>query len=256
MKKWFVFALMGLVTACGADSGATESAATGAGETGAEVAKAAFEKVFTRGKVTEVRETEMAGVLELTINGSDTLYMSDDGRFLFNGKMLELRDGDVIDPVEERLAKVRTEGIKTLDAEDLITYQAEDEKHEVYVFTDITCGYCRKLHRHIEEFQQAGVTVHYLAFPRGGESSPATDPMRHIWCADDPRKALTDAKLSETLSESELKEDCAAVVMEQYELGIEFGVRGTPAIYTTDGQQLGGYLAPQDLLSRLEAAGS
>ncbi|MAX55225.1 MAG: protein-disulfide isomerase [Alcanivoracaceae bacterium] len=256
MKKWFVIALVGLVTACGADSGATDNGSAKTGEAGADVAKAAFEKVFTRGKVTEVRETQMPGVLELTINGSDTLYMSDDGRFLFNGTMLELRDGEVIDPVEERLAKVRGAGIKKLDESELITYEAEDEKYEVYVFTDITCGYCRKLHRHIEEFQQEGVTVHYLAFPRGGESSPATEPMRHIWCADDPKQALTDAKLSETLSEAELKDDCAGLVMEQYELGLEFGVRGTPAIYTAEGKQLGGYITPEDMLSRLGASGS
>ena len=37
----------------------------------------------------------------------------------------------------------------------MITYAAEDEKVEVYVFTDITCGYCRKLHRHIDEYMSS-----------------------------------------------------------------------------------------------------
>ncbi|WP_156501162.1 thioredoxin fold domain-containing protein, partial [Alcanivorax sp. HI0044] len=145
----------------------------------------------------------------------------------------------------------RAEGIKTLNKDDMITYAAEDEKAEVFVFTDITCGYCRKLHRHIDEYMASGVTVHYLAFPRGGPTTKAAASMRHIWCAQDRQQALSDAKLNDTINKAELGE-CAKPVDEQYELGLTFGVRGTPAIYTTEGKQLGGYLTPEDMLKRLD----
>ncbi len=176
--------------------------------------------------------------------------MSEDGRFIMIGKLLELKDGEVVNPAEQRLEKVRAEGIKELNKDDMITYAAEDEKVEVYVFTDITCGYCRKLHRHIDEYMASGVTVHYLAFPRGGPTTKAAASMRHIWCAQDRQQALSDAKLNDKINNAELGE-CAKPVDEQYELGLTFGVRGTPAIYTTEGKQLGGYLTPEDMLKRL-----
>ena len=251
MKKWFIFALMGLVTACGADTEEATTAPADPSAVNVEKAREVFEATFEDMTVTDARPSAIPGIVELDVGGAETVYMSEDGNHLLIGKMLQIKDGEVINPAEQRLEKVRVDGIAALDEASMITYQAEDEKHEVYVFTDITCGYCRKLHRHIDEFNAEGITVHYLAFPRGGPGANAANAMRHIWCAEDPRMALTDAKLKDEISPSELG-DCAKIVDEQYELGRTFGVRGTPAIYTVEGKQLGGYVAPDDMLDRLE----
>ena len=253
MKKWFVFALMGLVTACGAETGATVTDAEGnGGEQGAngEKIRAVMEEAFEGIKISDIRPSPIAGVVEVEVQGRETVYVSEDGGYVLVGNLLQIKDGEVIDPAQQRMEQVRKEGISELDLSKMITYAAADQKHEIFVFTDITCGYCRKLHRHIEEYNQEGVTVHYLAFPRGGPSAKAAEAMRHIWCADDQRTALTDAKLNDQISQTELG-DCAKPVDEQYGLGLKFGVRGTPAIYTTEGKQLGGYVAPADLLERL-----
>ncbi|MCK0153048.1 DsbC family protein [Alcanivorax sp. S6407] len=254
MKKWFVFALMGLVTACGAETGET---ATAAAVNNAEPVanegkiREVMEEAFDGIKISAVRPSPIAGVVEVEVQGRDTVYVSNDGGYVLVGNLLQIKDGEVIDPAEQRLEQVRMEGISKLDLSQMITYPAEDQKHEIYVFTDITCGYCRKLHRHIEEYNEEGVTVHYLAFPRGGPAAKSAEAMRHIWCAEDPAKALTDAKLNDQISEAELG-DCAKPVDAQYGLGLKFGVRGTPAIYTTDGKQLGGYVSPDQLMDRLD----
>lgn len=248
MNKGFLVLLTGLVTACGADSNSDpkrNEAVNG------DKAKAAFEQVFDGMEVTEVREAPVEGMVELDVNGRESVYMTEDGHHIFIGKLLELKDGEVINLAEQRLEKVRKAGIKELDAADMITYTAADQKAEVYVFTDITCGFCRKLHRHIEEYNASGVTVHYLAFPRGGPTTEAASAMRHIWCAEDRRQALTDAKLNNEVIQTELTE-CAKSVDKQYQLGNTFGVRGTPAIYSTAGQQLGGYVTPEQLLEQLD----
>ncbi len=253
MKKWFVFALMGLVTACGAESGANNAA----GAQGSQQAvdedriRDVMEEAFDGINVTAVRPSPIDGVAEVEVAGRDTVYVSHDAGYVLIGNLLQIKDGEVIDPAEQRLEAVRKEGISQLDESQLITYAAEDEKHEIYVFTDITCGYCRKLHRHIEEYNDEGVTVHYLAFPRGGATAKSAAAMRHIWCAEDPQQALTDAKLNDEIVQTELGE-CAKPVDEQYALGLTFGVRGTPAIYTTDGKQLGGYVSPEQLMDRLD----
>ena len=248
MNKGFLVLLMtGLMAACGAD---TSSESKGNDAVNGDKAKAAFEAAFDGMKVTEVRAAPVPGMVELNVNGRESVYMTEDGQHILIGKLLEIKDGEVVNPVEQRLEKVRKAGIKELDPADMITYTAEDEKAEVYVFTDITCGFCRKLHRHIDEYNAAGVTVHYLAFPRGGATTEAAAAMRHIWCAEDRLQALTDAKLNEKVSDAELGER-AKPVDEQYPLGLKLGVRGTPASYTSEGKQLGGYLPPKDLLKRL-----
>ena len=249
MNKGFLVLLMtGLMAACGAD---TSSESKGNDAVNGDKAKAAFEDAFDGMKVTEVRASPVAGMVELDVNGRESVYMTEDGRHILIGKLLEIKDGEVVNPAEQRFEKVRKAGIKELDPADMITYTAEDEKAEVYVFTDITCGFCRKLHRHIDEYNAAGVTVHYLAFPRGGATTEAAAAMRHIWCAEDRAQALTDAKLKDEVVQAELTE-CAKPVDEQYQLGNTFGVRGTPAIYSIDGEQLGGYVTPKQLLERLE----
>ena len=248
MNKWFLVVLTGLMAACGADS---NSAPKSNDTVNGDKAKAAFEKAFDGMEVTEVSAAPIPGMVELNVNGRESVYMTEDGRHLLIGKLLEIKDGEVVNPAEKRFEKVRKEGIKTLDPSDMITYAAEDEKAEVYVFTDISCGFCRKLHRHIDEYNAAGVTVHYLAFPRGGPTTEAAAAMRHIWCAQDRAQALTDAKIKDEVTQVELTE-CAKPVDEQYQLGNTFGVRGTPAIYSTEGEQLGGYVTPEQLLERLE----
>ncbi len=189
--------------------------------------------------------------MEVELNGREIIYASDDGRLVFTGDVIELRDTGPVNLKEARYQKVRNAGLADLDPDALITYPAKGkEKAEIYAFTDITCGYCRKMHRHIEEYNDAGITVHYLAFPRGGPQAGSAEDMRHIWCDAKPDEALTAAKLNNTISDSELAE-CAAAVDEQYQLGLEFGVRGTPAVYTAEGAQLGGYVTPQQLNQRL-----
>ena len=170
MNKWVLVVLTGLMSACGADSN-SESKSNQA--VNGDKAKAAFEEAFDGMEVTEVSAAPMPGMVELNVNGRESVYMTEDGRHILIGKLLEIKDGEVVNPAEQRFEKVRKEGIKTLDPADMITYAAEDEKAEVYVFTDISCGFCRKLHRHIDEYNAEGVTVHYLAFPRGGPTTEA-----------------------------------------------------------------------------------
>ncbi len=67
-------------------------------------------------------------------------------------------------------------------------------KYTVTVFTDIECGYCRKLHSEIAEYNRQGIAIEYLAFPRMGLGSEDYRNMVSVWCASDRRKALTDAK--------------------------------------------------------------
>ncbi|MEG2567584.1 MAG: DsbC family protein, partial [Acinetobacter sp.] len=47
-------------------------------------------------------------------------------------------------------------------------------------------------------------------------------------------------------------EKCENPVQDQYQMGLNMGVNGTPAIYNSAGAYLGGYLSTSELLNRLK----
>jgi len=130
---------------------------------------------------------------------------------------------------------------------EMIVYPAKNEKHIVTVFMDITCHYCHLLHQQIKEYNDLGITIRYLAFPRAGMNETARQ-MEAIWTAKDPVFALNEAEKGNLPKELKTPN----IVKKHYDLGIQLGVKGTPSIVTSTGEMLGGYLKPQDLLAVLQ----
>jgi thiol:disulfide interchange protein DsbC len=116
------------------------------------------------------------------------------------------------------------------------------------VFTDVDCGYCRKFHGEIDDFNAQGITVKYVAFPRSGLESESYDKIVGAWCSTNPKETLTALKqgLDPDLS---LCQDHP--VEEHFMLGQKIGITGTPAIISSSGDLLPGYLPPMELLKRL-----
>jgi thiol:disulfide interchange protein DsbC len=127
------------------------------------------------------------------VAGGQVVYVSDDGRYLFQGGLLDIdRRKDLS---EAAMSKVRAVVLKSMPVSDRIVFApAGKPKHTVVVLTDVECGYCRKFHSQIAEYNKLGIEVQYMAFPRAGIGSPDFQKMVAVWCADDRRKALTDAK--------------------------------------------------------------
>ena len=87
-----------------------------------------------------------------------------------------------------------------------------------------------------------------LLMARFENSSADYRKMVSVWCADDRKKALTDAKNDRAVP----NKTCKTPVDMQYNAGLRMGLEGTPMLLTTDGQFLGGYLPPDVLQQRLE----
>lgn len=185
--------------------------------------------------------------LNQVITDKGVLYASDDGQFLLQGTFLDVKNK--VNLTEQALSGVRLEGIKQFN-DSMIVYPAKDEKHKITVFTDITCGYCRKLHRELEEFHDAGITVQYLAYPRSGVPSQGYNDLQNIWCAKDAAKALTEAKAGAAVRKAD---SCNAPVKEQFEFGVSLGLSGTPAIILEDGTLIPGYQPAAQIKAYLEA---
>jgi len=194
--------------------------------------------------VSELHPAAIEGMYE-AITDRGVVYVSRDGRYIFSGNVYDL-DNSLANITEQSLAKLRQAELAGFkDA--MIEFPAKPEKYRITVFTDITCGYCRKLHSQMAEYNKEGITIRYLAFPRGGLQSPGYSQMRAVWCADDRRQALSDAKLGKAVPVKE----CDDKVAEQYRLGMKFGVSGTPAIVLEDGTMVPGYRPPKAMAQLL-----
>lgn len=196
-------------------------------------------------KTIAVSETPIEGIMQVQIN-SDIVYTSSDGQYLIQGQIMEIETRTNI--TDQAKSGIRQGLLTDLNADEQITFAPEKAKYDLLVFTDIDCGYCRKLHNQIEGYNEEGIAIHYLAFPRAGVGSESYDKFVSVWCADDQRSALTLAKNGDDPE----PQKCPNPIADQYELGRELGVTGTPAMLTADGTLIPGYMPPAQLRQRLE----
>lgn len=199
-----------------------------------------------------VRATEMPGLYEVTV-GTEVVYVSEDARFLMYGNLIDrVKKVDLTRKAQEDAEKAFSVKRKAImdsqDASKTITYKAKDEKQVLTVFTDIDCPYCVKIHDDVPELNKQGITVQYYLFPRAGVGSPSYTKAVSTWCADDKLVALTKAKNRQAIP----PKTCENPVADQYKLGQEIGVTGTPALITEKGTLLPGYIPANVLVSRLE----
>lgn len=197
-------------------------------------------------KTVAIADSPVEGLLQVQIN-SDIVYVTQDAEYLIQGQLMDMDTRTNI--TDQAKSGIRQGLLAEVKDEDQIVFSPEDAKYSLMVFTDIDCGYCRKLHTQIEEYNKEGIAIHYMAFPRAGIGSESYDKFVSVWCAADQKGAMTLAKNG---LDPEPK-TCKNPIAEQYELGREIGVTGTPALVTSDGTLIPGYMPPDQLLARLAA---
>lgn len=236
MKKFF--ALLFVTAAC-------VSAAADDTEAPADP-RVAIAAKFPGSKPEQVKPSPVKGIFQVDMGG-DTAYVSADGKFLFSGDLYDIDSRTNLTEVARTGA--RSKALAKLDERDMIIFAPTAAKHTITVFTDIECGYCRKLHSEIDQLTKLGIRVRYMAYPRAGPGTDDWKKMEQVWCSKDRKDAITKAKQGEPVKAA----NCGATpVGKQYELGEQLGVRGTPAIFTPGGEYIGGYLPPQEMVKQLE----
>lgn len=204
----------------------------------------ALTDVFPDLEITRIRPSPVPGLHEVLM-GTNLLYLSEDARYVLQGDLIDLNSR--LNLSDQERAAVRKQILASVPESETIDFAPEATQHTVYVFTDISCGYCRRFHRDMADLNSKGIAVRYLAFPRAGPDSETFKDMESIWCAADQNEAMTQAKLGNPVTPAQ----CDNPVRRQYELGASVGVRGTPAIYLEGGEAVPGYVPPDELLQAL-----
>ena len=197
--------------------------------------------------IESVRPSPAPGIVEVQVINGPLLYATEDGGYFFlNGDLHQVSEAGAVNLTEERRSLARKEQLAAVSLEDMVVFSPKGETRDyVSVFTDVTCFYCQKLHREVDQLNAKGVEVRYLAFPRGGINSDGAKKLATAWCADDQQTTLTELKAGMDLPVN----DCAdSPIAAQYQLGQEMGVSGTPAIITSSGMMIPGYRPAADLI--------
>ncbi|VAW48859.1 Thiol:disulfide interchange protein DsbC [hydrothermal vent metagenome] len=199
-------------------------------------------------KISSVNKSAISGVSEIVVDSagpSEVYYITDDGKYLINGSIIETVSRKNI--TEQKKSNLRKDIVSQFGKDKRIDFFPENMKHHVTVYTDIDCGYCRKLHGEMQQYNDLGIGVSYLLYPRSGVGSPSYDKAVTAWCAVDRNEAMTQSQNGVTLKPKQ----CDNPVKEHYASGLKAGVKGTPNIVTDSGLLLPTYIPPEALLQKL-----
>ena len=233
--------------ACAGISGAAIAQAPAAPAASAKAdPRVAIAKRFGDIKLEDVRMSPVSGVYEVT-RGSEISYVTADGRYAILGDMIDI-DADA-NLSENRRRTIRARIIETIPDSEMVVYSPKDPKYTITVFTDIDCGYCRRLHSQIAEYNRLGIRVRYMFFPRSGPNTDSWHKAEAVWCSSNRNEALTRAKNGEDVKSPKCPSD---IVKRDFELGQKLAVDGTPAIFLQSGEMLPGYAPPGQLARYLK----
>jgi thiol:disulfide interchange protein DsbC len=197
-------------------------------------------------KIDEFAQSPIDDIWQVRI-ANRYVYLLEWGRYALTGDLIDLEGGRNLTELSRRLSTV--EILSEFEQSDLVVFAANGEQKAVLnVFTDTSCPYCQKLHEEVDKLQDAGITVRYLPYPRGGSRGPGYQNLKSVWCAGDRKQAMTAAK--QQRFDDLPPGDCAAAstVDRGYTAGNAIGIGGTPALIKSNGEKIEGYRPFEELI--------
>ena len=107
---------------------------------------ALLKKLPPGAKVEDLRPAPIAGLYEF-MQGADVSYLTTDGRYFVDGNIYDMNSRENL--TEARRSAVRVALLSAVPESQMIIFSPKVPKYTVTVFTDVDCGYCRKLHSEI-----------------------------------------------------------------------------------------------------------
>lgn len=251
--KGVVFFGMALAVICGFSIPAIADEKSDAKSELAQVTKV-LSKLMPNAKADSIADSVIPGMYE-AVFGPQVIYISNNGRYILEGDLYDLSTRTNLTEDKRRVGRAKV--VNNLDAKAMVIFSPKEVKYTITAFTDIDCGYCRKLHNQMAEYNKLGIEFRYLAYPRSGVGSPSYLKALSVWCAKDPQEAMSfakgGAKLEQIQAITQVKEkDCKDEILSHMAAAKQVGVTGTPTLVFDNGQVAPGYVEPKRLIQILE----
>lgn len=197
----------------------------------------------------KIEKTPIPGIYKVKVADGPTLYVSADGQYLISGEMYALEPGRFVSLHEQDRLDKRAALLAATNLDEMIVYAPKTKpKAIIYVFTDVDCPYCVKLHNEIPKINEKGIEIRYLAYPRAGIYSPSYSKIATAWCSNNPKEWLPRLQRGEVVEIQDCENNPVAY---HFELGNQIGVPGTPAIVLEDGRLFSGFHSADDIAKKL-----
>jgi len=179
------------------------------------------------------------GGLHLHLSNGHEIHMSKDKKSFVIGPLFKIENGKILNVSVLKQAERNKAALAAIPAEHKIVYEPSAEvRGEIYVFTDVTCPYCVKLHNEIPELSAGGIRVNYITWPRGSFGSESYTKAQQIMCSSDQKAVLELLMKGGGIAETDECPDSPVAVLQA--LGQKLGVSGTPASFFETGELVGG----------------
>lgn len=181
------------------------------------------------------------------VDSSKIYFATHDGRYLFAGPIMDTEQRTNIVSIQQD--QLRLSYLDSQPQEVFVSYPSSiPSKYEITVVTDIDCPYCRKLHSHMDSFNQLGVSVNYVMLPRSGVGSASHSKTIAALCSDNPAIAITKAMQNEPPTQNNCKQ---SGINQHLKIARDLQIKSTPAIILPNGKIKLGLVNPAQLLALL-----
>jgi len=195
----------------------------------------AFLTRFPGATIDSVTPMPMGGLYEIVFEGQ-IVYTDENVTYVMSGNLFDLRGSTERNITRERMSQIAAQSLaKSHDS--AIKRVKGNGKRVIYTFEDPNCGYCKELQKEFAKMKD--VTIYTFLIPI--LSPDSAEKSKVIWCSRDRARAWEDAMLKGTIATGG-KKDCETPLDKNMQLAQRFGIRGTPAVYLANGQQIGGYV--------------
>ncbi len=153
------------------------------------IIKEKLEKILPDGaEIETIIESDFPGIFKVYYGDIQPIYVSEGGNYFIYGDMFKIAENEILNITDIEINKRRLDILNNINSKELISFSSDNEIYEVTIFTDVECGYCRKLHEQINQYNKIGISINYAAFPRSGIGTGAFTKMVGAWCSDEPKK--------------------------------------------------------------------
>ena len=200
-------------------------------------------------QIDEVRKSEIPGLYEVRVDGSEIYYTDAKADFLIEGSLIDTRNKRNL--TEERVEKLTAVKFDSLPLKDAFTLVRGNGERKMAVFEDPNCGYCKRFERDMQKVDN--VTIYMFLDPILGADS--VEKSKAIWCAKDRGTAWLDWMLRDQAVSSTAGGCDATALSRNVELGRKYKINGTPTLLFTNGSRVPGAVDAKKVEQMLAQAG-
>jgi thiol:disulfide interchange protein DsbC len=204
---------------------------------------ARLKELYPSTRITAVRQSEVAGLFEVTM-GRNIAFTDTSGRFFVFGHLFDMREQK--DLTAQRLSDINRIDFAQLPLQDAIKTVRGDGSRKLAVFSDPDCPYCKGLESELAKLDN--VSIFTFLYPLEGLHPDAKEKAERVWCSPNPAEAWTGLMATGKVAESP---KCATPIERINQLANSLGINGTPMMILQDGSLIPGAAPAAEIDRRL-----